>query len=114
VEDYLSAAERPTPDRELSYYGERVNYFDSGRVGREFIERDQKSYYRRWPQRQFTLLGEPEVLRTNEDEATVRFRIRYDLRRGDETARGQTDNVVNLRRTGDELKIVGIRERKLE
>jgi len=114
VEDYLSAAEGPTPQREVSFYADRVDYFDSGRVGREFIERDQKNYYRRWPQREFTLVGDPELLRSTEEEATVRFRIRYNVSKGEETARGQTDNVVTLRRAGDGLKIVGIRERKVQ
>jgi hypothetical protein len=114
VEDYLRAAEAPTPEREVSFYADEVNYFDEGRVPRSAVARDQRAYYRRWPQREFALVGEPEVLRTTANGATVRFRVRYQLRSSNESARGETENVVGLRREGERLRIASIRERKLK
>ena len=48
VEDYLKAAEGPRPAGEVAFFSEKVDYFDSGKVSRQFIEKDQRNYYRRW------------------------------------------------------------------
>ncbi len=113
VSRYLEAAERPTPERESRFYGEDVDYFDSGRVSKTFIEKDQQNYYRRWPNREFTLLGKPEVEQLSDNSFTVRFQVRYSLRSNQETGKGETENIVRLRRSDSGLKIVGIRERKV-
>ena len=47
------------------------------------------------------------------DAATVRYRLRYVVRKGDQTAKGETENVARIARTPEGLKIVRIRERKL-
>ena len=94
-------------------YADRVDYFDEGRISQAAVARDQNAYYRRWPERQFTLLDAPEVLEANADSATVRFRIRYEVRRGKEVARGRTENVMRLRREAGQWRIAGIRERKI-
>ena len=112
VNEYLRAAEGPTPQREVGMFADRVDYFTSGRVSRAFVEKDQRNYYRRWPRRQFDLVREPEVVNAPDGSATVRFRIRYSLNSGDEKASGVTENIVRLREGREGLEIVGIRERK--
>jgi peptidoglycan hydrolase-like protein with peptidoglycan-binding domain len=113
VQRYIRASEEPTPDTELALYGETVDYFGSGKVSRGHIEKDQREYYRRWPSRDFELEAEPQITDRTGNSATVRYRMSYRLRRGDEAASGQTEHIVRLRKSGDELKIVGIRERKI-
>lgn len=49
VENYLGAAEEPTPGHEIAHYADEVEYFDRGRVSQSFVARDQRAYYRRWP-----------------------------------------------------------------
>jgi len=113
VESYLRAAEASTPDAEISFYADHVDYFDSGRVSQQFVQRDQQRYYRRWPVREFTLLAPPEVVESSDGEVRVAFRIRYRVENGRESAEGRTENIVRLKRFGPELKIVSMRERKL-
>lgn len=114
VESYLRAAEARRPDEELSFYAEYVDYFDSGRVSRQFVAKDQASYYRRWPNREFQLADAPQLLSSNGKQATVRFRMRYKVSSGQERASGVTDNVVRLRQENGGLRIIGIHERKLK
>ena len=114
VQSYLDAAEAPSPESEVAHYAKEVDYFDSGKVSRDFVRKDQARYYQRWPTREFKLLGEPQVDRRSPDGATVRFRVAYALRGKGENARGQTENVVRLRREGSSLRIAAIRERKLD
>ena len=113
VESYLKAAERPRPDEELSFYADHVDYFDSGRVSRKFVAQDQASYYRRWPNREFTLVGPPQLVSSNGKRATVRFHMRYQLSNARERASGATENVVQLQQENDGFKIIGIQERKV-
>ncbi|MDB6152640.1 MAG: hypothetical protein JWL90_1093 [Chthoniobacteraceae bacterium] len=113
VTRYLEAAQQATPERENTLYGEEVNYFDSGKVSRKFIERDQQNYYRRWPRRQFTLIGEPEVKVASQSEMSVRFVIRYSVQNAVESGKGETENILRLRRDDSGLKIVSIHERKI-
>lgn len=113
VRGYLQAAEAPSPEGEISHYAERVDYFDSGRVNRRFIEKDQRNYYRRWPNRDFDLL-EADLIKSTEKSATVRFRTKYNLGGNKDRASGRIENVVRLTRGSDgEWKIASIRERKL-
>jgi peptidoglycan hydrolase-like protein with peptidoglycan-binding domain len=113
VQSYLKAATSKTPEQEVGYYDDRVEYFDSGKVGRDFIRKDQGHYYRRWPGREFKLLGAPQIQRAGSESATVRFQIHYALRGDGGTASGQTENIVRLRKTDDGWKIAAIRERKI-
>lgn len=114
VQSYLQAAQGASPAGEVAHYAESVDYFDSGKVSRDFVRKDQARYYRRWPERQFKLLGPPNIERKSTDSATVRFRVAYALQGNGEKASGRTENVVRLRREGSALRIVAIRERKLE
>src|SRR4051812_31621992 len=61
VRSYLQAAQEPTPDAEVGHYANRVRYFDSGTVDRDFIAQDQRRYYKTWPDRSFELLDGPVV-----------------------------------------------------
>ncbi|HEX8296994.1 MAG TPA: peptidoglycan-binding protein, partial [Chthoniobacteraceae bacterium] len=47
VREYLAACETNNLASELAFYADRVNYFDHGTVGRDFIQRDVQRYYKR-------------------------------------------------------------------
>src|SRR5205085_9570215 len=113
VQSYLQAAESRTPEREVGYYDDKVEYFDSGKVSRDFIRKDQASYYHRWPSRDFKLLGPPQIEQVAGESATVRFRIRYAVRGDSGSATGETENLVRLRKTDGGWTIAAIRERKI-
>jgi len=113
VQRYLQIAEGSDPDDEAACYADHVDYFADGMVDHPHIQRDQAIYYKRWPSRRFTLLGEPEVLKLSPNEATVRFRVRFDLKSPKEQSRGETEEVMRVAQTAKGFKIIGIRERKL-
>lgn len=113
VQSYLRVAQGQRPDEEVSFYADRIDYFDSGRVSRQFVAQDQMSYYRRWPNREFTLVGSPQFVSSSGNRVTVRFRMRYRVSNGQERASGATENVLRLQQENDGLKIIGIQERKI-
>jgi hypothetical protein len=114
IESYLAAAERPSPEGEVAFYASSVDYFDSGPVARDFVQQDQRRYYKRWPNRRFELIGEPKVTRASNSGASVRFQVRYELQGREGKSSGQIENFLRLRRTEEGLKIAAIRERKIK
>ena len=101
------------PDRELSFYASTVDYYGEGRQSHAAITRDQRNYYRRWPDREFKLRGDPQIVRLGEESATARYRYHYSLRGPQKTASGRAEHFVRFQREGDALKVVSVRERKI-
>jgi hypothetical protein len=114
IQRYLDAAEAPSPELELSFYADRVDYFGNGRVSREFVRKDQLKYYDRWPTRRFEMVGEPQIEWLDQQQATVRFKLRYALRNESKQAQGLTESLIYLRKNETGMEIVGMRERKLK
>jgi hypothetical protein len=113
VDRFVDSWQQPSPDRELSFYADSVNYFDQGPTAHSAIARDQRKYYQRWPEREFSLLSKPEVVRVGDESATVRYRFQYELRNGAKSARGRAEHFVRFEREADGLKVVSLRERKI-
>ena len=63
-------------------------------------------------ERKFTLVRMRVTVQTA-TEATVEFRIRYDLKGKGESASGQTDNIFKVRRTESGLKLIQMKERRV-
>jgi hypothetical protein len=113
VERYMQLAEGSDPEDEASCYGDNVDYFSEGKVPHQYVQDDQGIFYKRWPTRQFSIVGTPEVIATRPEATTVRFRVRYDLRSQRESSKGEADGVMRIARTPKGFKILAIRERKI-
>ena len=116
--DYLHDGETPDVQKQVSYYAFPVRYFDHGTVTEEFVTKDTKNYLKRWPERKYTLLGPVAFFASEtEGETNVEFTIAFDLRSNNRStkskATGRTKNWWTLRETGNELKIVAIREARI-
>ncbi len=113
VSRYLVAGASPDVDGEVSLYANAVDYFNDGRVNHEFIRRDTTNYRRRWPRRDYLLEGKPAVVRSSPDgnSIAVRFRLRYRVQAGLQSAAGRTESTMELQRTPEgNLTIVAIKE----
>jgi hypothetical protein len=116
LRDYIAAfvlaGLDPQVGAETEFFAERVNYFGKPGVTRETIRRDLQRYNSRWPQRAFTLAGELEVSSAN-NNLTVTFPLRYELRNGSKHSTGKVVKTLILARTGtDDLEIVSVNERR--
>ncbi len=113
VTNYLVAGAGADVNAELGLYAGAVDYFNDGRVNRAFIRRDTTNYRRRWPQRDYLLEGKPVVASASADgnTVTVKFRLRYRVRAGLQSATGRTETTMDLvRGPGGGFEIVGVRE----
>src|ERR1043166_2802899 len=118
VQDYLRDAETPDVAKQVSYYAFPVRYFDHGTVSQEFVTKDTTNYVKRWPERKYTLLGPVAFFASgNDKETNVEFTIAFDLRSDGRStknkATGRTKNWWTLLGTGNDLKIVAIKEARI-
>jgi hypothetical protein len=118
VQDYLRDAESDDVAAQLRYYDFPVRYFDHGSVSEQFVAQDTSNYVKRWPQRKYTLTGPANFLASGkEGETEVEFTIAFELqsaaRMAKNKALGRTKNWWSIRRNGEDLKIVAIREARL-
>lgn len=111
---YLHAGETDNLDAQTAFFSDRVDYFRHGMVGRRFIRQDTATYNRRWPSRQYELLRDLEV-RPGGTPGRVQahFRLRFQVGRGTNSARGVTANTATIQRENGRLKIVALKERLL-
>lgn len=118
IEDYLRDGEGPDIASQVKYYAFPVRYFDHGTVTEQFVAKDTSNYVKRWPERKYTLTGPVNFFASgSEGETNVEFTIAFDLRsNGRKTknkATGKTRNWWTLRGSGEDLKIVAIREERV-
>ncbi|HEX8897177.1 MAG TPA: hypothetical protein VF751_00640, partial [Chthoniobacterales bacterium] len=79
---------------------------------------DTSNYVKRWPERKYTLTGPVAFFASEADgETNVEFTIAFDLRSTSRSSKnkaaGRTKNWWSLKGTGDELKIVAIKEARI-
>jgi hypothetical protein len=118
VQDYLRDAAGPDVAAQVRYFADPVRYFDHGLVSEQFVARDTANYVKRWPERNYSLLGPVNFFASAQDSETeVEFTIGFELRSPERStknkATGKTRNWWTIQAAGDDLKIVAIREARV-
>lgn len=113
VQSYLRDAETDDVDLQIGYYDFPVEYFDHGRVGRDFVFKDTHDYVKRWPKRKYTLLGPVNFFGSDkEDETRVEFTISFSVAAKKRAVHGKTRNIWTVKHAGN-FRIIAIREQRL-
>jgi len=114
IRRYFDACQSPSPDDELAFYAERVEYFDHGAVDRAYIKNELAVYDQRWPTRKYTIGDSIRVVREgNNTIAKVRVAFQVANTEHNRNASGRTDDTFNLAKRGDSLEIVAIKEARV-
>ncbi len=109
---FVLAGLDPQIGAELEFFGDQVNYYGEGVIGRERIQRDLQTYARRWPNRRFWLEGEVRVEPQADSRLSVTYPLRYELQNGSKRSSGKVIKTLLLEVTADDLQIVAVNERK--
>ncbi|HMJ05194.1 MAG TPA: peptidoglycan-binding domain-containing protein, partial [Chthoniobacterales bacterium] len=112
VAAFIVAGLAPEVKAELRFFGDRVDYFDDGMVNRERIRRDLEKYAQRWPERRFWLAGDVEVQPQPESRLRITFLLHFEVRNGPKSASGEVLKTLVLEVVGQDLQIVGVKERR--
>ncbi|MEA3188050.1 MAG: hypothetical protein QOD99_1880 [Chthoniobacter sp.] len=114
LDAYMHDSETNNLGAEMSYYSDPLDYFDDGVVNLDFVKRDIKSYYKRWPQRKYEVANlEPSVVPAHPEQIALKFRLKFKVQNAQHTVTGQTENVFTLKAEGSNYKIVAVRERRV-
>lgn len=114
VERYFKDTENRNIDLVLSHYGEQVDYFAKGVVGKDFIRKDKQSYFKRWTTIVNTLDGQPQIQETSQDNIrVVRFASEFSVKNEKQCITGRADNTWTLRSENNQWKIIGEQQQVL-
>jgi len=110
---FLKASEGPPVDGMKTFFDSTVSpYFGQSTVGWAAIAEDKEHYFARFPSIEYTLVGEPRVLRQSEDSRTIEFDVRYvNTRRDGARMRGLSHMMANLSLVNGQWRISGIWEK---
>ena len=109
MDDYLIVGNQKDIPGILQFYDLLVDYFGKGMVGHDFISKDKKYYFRRWPQVSYHLNGDI-VMRDTDDHAVktlivpISFHVHSPARK--ESISGTARNTFKIRRIRGHIKIV--------
>jgi len=111
---YFDASETPSPDDELAFYADRVEYFDHGVVDKPYIRNELAVYDQRWPSRKYTLGDSLRVVHSG-NNTIAKIRVVFEVANTEHNRRanGRTDDTFNLAKSGDSLEIVSIKEARV-
>jgi hypothetical protein len=90
------------PEIEIPFYADEVDYFDNGKVTKEFVVEDIKKYNQRWPGRRYWVDGEPkiEMVDSARDIARAVVTLRFVVQNRQKTIWGACENVIFIRDSG--------------
>jgi serine/threonine protein kinase len=112
VTEHFRKTERTDCDAVLSDYASRVDYFDNGVVGKDFIARDCSGYVKDWPEITVQLTGVIDVRENRADEYTVSFGYDFDARNKakGKSSRGHATDTWRVQNSLGEFRITYHRE----
>ncbi|MCA1659796.1 MAG: peptidoglycan-binding protein [Verrucomicrobiaceae bacterium] len=111
---YFDACQSTAPEDELTFYADRVAYYDHGAVDRSYIQNELAVYNQRWPSRKYTMGDSLRVVRSgNNTVAKVRVAFQVANATHNRKARGRTDDTFSLAKNGDSLEIVSVKEARV-
>ncbi|PTY04176.1 hypothetical protein DB346_05165 [Verrucomicrobia bacterium LW23] len=96
---YFRAGNTGSAANQAAMFAERVEYFDY-KASRETIEGYVADYQSKWPDRQFEVLGAPEVTKAKAGIYRVVVKFRYTIRNSEEGIQGLSRNTFVVRQEG--------------
>lgn len=107
VEHLLHLTGKKSLDSILYYYGDSVNYYARGDVGKDYIRRDLGYYFKNWDTIRCGLEGDVQLVDTpRPDVKVVRFQSSYTVENEKKSVSGKTDNTWKVQRTHTGLKVI--------
>ena len=116
VANYLRDVSSNDPQRAMKYYADDVDYLHHGKVGKKTIHRAEQRYAKLWPSRQVQIVDAGYYsIKQRPGEIIVKFQadIAVANPRHHQHASDRTINVLTLRITGNNLKIVSVKEARV-
>jgi hypothetical protein len=111
----LSSGNYDDPVLKSSFYAEEVDYFDDGKVSKEFVVNDIKHYDQRWPKRSYWVDGDPAI-RTVDSEGDVARAVvtfKFSVQNGQKSVGGSCEDTILIRDARTNPKVISVKSRVL-
>lgn len=109
--EFNASSNEDDPTAGVRFYAATVNrYFGKANVSRAAILEDRRSFMQRWPQRNYTIVGEPVVVGREGEFLDVMMRVDYQVANGSNQRSGSVTNHLRLRELDYRYEIVEIDE----
>jgi peptidoglycan hydrolase-like protein with peptidoglycan-binding domain len=113
IEAFILAGLAPSPDAEIKFFADSVDYFGAPNIPRQQIQSDLVRYDQKWPHRRFWMDGDIQIQQQGGNAIKLVFPLRYELRNGSRYASGKVMKSLTLFKTAnDELQVVAVNEWK--
>jgi S1-C subfamily serine protease len=115
VREFISSGNYDDPVLESSFYAEEVDYFDDGKVSKEFVVNDIKHYDQRWPKRSYWVDGDPAI-RTVDSEGDVARAVvtfKFSVQNGQKSVGGSCEDTILIRDARTNPKVISVKSRVL-
>ncbi|MDM8547276.1 serine/threonine-protein kinase [Candidatus Venteria ishoeyi] len=108
---YFAGYEQGDVDMLMPLYGNRVDYYRFGLVGKAIIEEDKTAYFKNWRSVTYQLISPPELVDTDKvNEKRVFLHVTFSAKKVGKTSRGKAEQEWLLRKDADGLKIIKERQ----
>jgi serine/threonine protein kinase/tetratricopeptide (TPR) repeat protein len=111
IHAYLQSVSNEDLMDTLNYYAPRVNYFEKGFVDSNFILKDKSDYFKRWPIRQYAIVGDIIIDDKSNDTKLAQFNINFAVKNSQNTIKGTAVNQWEIKKMNNQLKIVGEKQK---
>ena len=102
VSDALNASSAETL---RSYYADTVNYYSKGAISRDTVLVEKAAYYKEWPQRQETLVGDVIISDSKDGLKMASFTYRYVLANDNKQITGTATKAVVFKKINGDIFI---------
>ncbi len=111
IRRYIRSGESNDPAAEMSFYAEAVDsYFDKPSFDKAAILKDRTNFVNKWPERSYTIVGEPEIVERQDDVVIAKAQYRYTVKNGETESSGTGRAFYRIRQRGKDLEIFWVGE----
>lgn len=94
-------------DERMSFYADKVDYYDSGLVDKTFIRKRGISFYKEFPYRKYKLISSIKVTPGNSDnEKTAKYTEHFIVSNDQKTIEGDIYSETTLHKQGNQILII--------
>ncbi len=114
AKDYVRSLASKDLQKQIHFYGDRVNYFQSGVIDRRLVEHTLRDYAQRWPSRHYSI-GDVIAYAPlrQRGEIVLTFNVDFRLRGHGKKVEGRTENRVVINAATTDPRIISIQERRI-
>lgn len=115
VRDFATSGNQSDPTVESSFYAEQVDYFDDGKVSKDFVVNDIRTYNQRWSKRGYWVDGEPTIQVVDGERDIVRavVTIGFGVSNLRKSVEGSCENVILIQDASSNPKVISVKSRFL-